>query len=130
MNRIIQIKIFNNILDELFDYLEDTFSYFKSDIMLARTTTQLIRSSNPRLVVEQFMQYVGPYYERIFKCDEDFFLNFEKDQEFRESLTSDNLLFGLKLKNIWLATDTTDLQKAAVFLYFQKLLKAGEKCML
>jgi hypothetical protein len=130
MNKIIQIKIFHNILDDLFDYLENTFSYFKSDIMLARTTAQLIRSSNPRLVVEQFMEYVGPYNERIFNCDEDFFLNFENDQGMRDSLTSDNLLFGMKLKNIWLATETTDMQKAAVFLYFQKLLKAGEKCLL
>jgi hypothetical protein len=130
MNRIIQIKIFNNILDDLFDYLEDTFPYFKSDIMLTRTTTHLIRSSNPRLVVEQFMEYVGPYSSRIFNCDEDFFLNFEKDQSMQDSLSRDNLLFGMKLRNIWIASETTDMQKASVFLFFQKLLKAGEKCLL
>lgn len=128
MNKIIHIKLFNNILDNLFDYLETTFPIFKSDILLARTTTNLIRSSNPRLVVEQFMQYVGPYSQKIFACDEDFFLNFERDQHLKKSMGSKNLLFGMKLRDIWLSIDTTEIEKASVFLYFQKLLTAGGKC--
>jgi hypothetical protein len=42
-------------------------------------------------------------------------------------LTTDNILFGSKIRNIWMSRDITDNQKAHIWLYFQKLLKAGEK---
>jgi hypothetical protein len=79
-------------------------------------------------VVEEFMQYVSPYSDQIFGCDESFFLNFEKNLS--SSLTRDNLMFGMKLKSIWQSSNITDIQKATVFFYFQKLLKAGKECIL
>ena len=69
MNKIVQIKIFNDILDQFFEFLETNFPFFKSDIMLTRSTAEFIRRSNPRLVVEQFMSLVGPYNQQIFECD-------------------------------------------------------------
>lgn len=128
MSKIVQIKIFNDILDQLFDFLENEFPFFKSDVILARSTMQFIRKGNPRLVVEQFMGYVAPYKNEIFNCDEDFFLNFDKNLN-KTELTVDNMLSGMRIKNMWLASDTTDHQKAYIWLYFQKLLKAGEKVM-
>lgn len=128
MNRIIQIKNFNGLLDQFFDFIEESFYDFRSDIILTRSTTEFIRKSNPRLVVEEFMQYVSPYSDQIFGCDESFFLNFEKN--LASSLTRDNLLFGMKLKSIWQSSNITDIQKATVFFYFQKLLKAGSECIL
>jgi hypothetical protein len=126
MNKIVQIKVFNDILDQLFDYLECNFSFYKSDIILARSTMEFIRKGNPRLVVEQFMQYVGPYRKHISECNEDFFLNFDKNLN-KNELSIQNMLTGLKIKNMWTSPDTTDHQKAFVWLYFQKLLKAGSK---
>lgn len=126
MNKIIQIKIFNDILDQFFEYLENNFPYFKSDIILTKSTTVFIRNSNPRLVVEQFMNLVSPYQQQIFDCNEDFFLDFEKNLN-KSDLTGDNLLAGMKIKNMWLSEEITDHQKAYIWLYFQKLLKAGEK---
>lgn len=128
MNRIIKIKNFNGLLDNFFDFIEESFTDFRSDIILTRSTTEFIRKSNPRLVVEEFMHYVSPYSEQIFGCDESFFLNFENN--LASSLTRDNLLFGMKLKSIWLSSNITDVQKATVFFYFQKLLKAGNECIL
>ena len=125
MNKIVQIKIFNDILDQLFDFLEHNFPYFKSDIMLTRSTTEFIRNSNPRMVVEKFMNYAITYKQQIFDCDEDFFINFEKNI----SMKSDNILYGMKLKNVWQSPETSDHQKAHIWLYFQKLVKAGEKVM-
>jgi hypothetical protein len=126
MSKIIQIKIFNDILNQFLDYLEDNFHFFKSDLILIRTTVDFIRSSNPRLVIEQYMSYVGPYSQYIYNCDEDFFLNFDLNLK-QLGLTTDNILFGSKIRNIWMSSDITDNQKAHIWLYFQKLLKAGEK---
>lgn len=126
MNKIVQIKIFNDVLDQLFDYLEKSFPLFRSDIVLNKSTVQFIRNSNPRLVVEQFMTYVAPYTKHVFECNEDFFLNFENNLP-QGDLSRDNVLFGMKIKNMWLSPETTDEQKAFIWLYFQKLLQAGER---
>jgi hypothetical protein len=126
MNKIVQIKIFNDILDQFFDYLEINFPDFRSDLILTRSTAEFIRRSNPRLVVEQFMSTVIPYQKEIFECNEKFFLNFEKNLS-SSDLTSENILVGLKIKTMWLSSDTSETKKAYIWLYFQKLLKAGEK---
>lgn len=126
MSKFVQIKIFNDLLDQFFDYLESNFTFYKSDLILARSGMEFIRKGNPRLVVEQFMGFVSPYKNEIFKCNEDFFLNFDKNMN-PQDLTIDNMLTGMKIKNMWLASDTTDHQKAYIWLYFQKLITAGEK---
>lgn len=128
MNKIVQIKIFNDILDQLFDYLELNFPLFKSDVILTRSATEFIRRSNPRLVVEKIMFNLLPYKNHIFSCNEDFFLNFESNLTSSE-LTDDNILFGTKLKSVWGASTTTMHQKAYIWMYFQKLLKAGENVL-
>jgi hypothetical protein len=123
MNRIVQIKIFNDILDQFLSFLESNFPLFKSDVMLARSTTEFIRNSNPRLVVEQFMTIVNPYKKQIFSCSEDFFLDFERNL----NVTSDNLLSGVKIRKMWVSDEITDTHKAYIWMYFQKLIRAGEK---
>ena len=131
MNKIVQIKIFNDILDQFFMYLEHEFEFFRSDIILTKSSIDLIRKSNPRLVVEQFLEYITPYSKQIMECDEDFFLNFEQNM----GLNKESLLYGLKLKSFWLETtsqnpDKTLRQKATIFYYFQKLLKSASKILL
>jgi len=131
MNKVIQIKIFNDVLDQFFDYLENEFPYFRSDIVLTKSSIDLIRRGNPRLVVEQFVEYISPYSKQIMECDEDFFLNFEQNM----GLDKDNLLYGLKLKSMWIENAVEDVdkvirQKATVFHYFQKLLKCASKVFL
>lgn len=126
MSKIVQIKIFNDILEQFLEYLESNFFVFKSDIILIKSTIDFIRRSNPRLVIEQFMSYVGPYEDFIFNCDEEFFLNFDVNLK-QIGLTPDDILFGNKIRNIWLSSDITDKQKAHIWLYFQKLLRAGKK---
>ena len=130
MSRIVQIKIFNDRLDQFFVYLEGEFPYFHADIILTKNAIVFMRRSNPRLVVEQFLQYLIPYSKQIFDCDEDFFLNFENNMS---DLGSENLLYGLRLKNFFLENQNTDKgmrQKATVFYYFQLLLTAGQKTLI
>ncbi len=126
MNRIVQIKIFNDVLDQLFDFLANNFPEFKSDVVLVKSTTEFIRRSNPRLVVEQFMSYVLPYKYEVFNCNEHFFLNFEKNLN-SSDLNKDNLLSGMRIRNMWMSSDITDLQKAHIWMFFQKLIRIGEK---
>jgi hypothetical protein len=131
MNKIIQIKVFNDVMDQFFEYMENEFPYFRSDIVLTKSSIDLLRRSNPRLVVEQFIQYISPYSTQIIECDEDFFLNFEQNM----GLDKDNILYGLKLKSIWLDRANHDpektlRQKATIFHYFQKLLKCASKVTL
>jgi hypothetical protein len=124
MNKILQIKNFNGLLDNFFDFLEESFVNFKADMILARSTAEFVRRSNPRLVVEQFMEYISPYKTQIIECDEAFFLNL--DIKNVKNVSHDNILFGMKLKQIWEISNLTDIQKATVFYYFQQLLKTGE----
>lgn len=130
MNKIIHIKIFNDILDQFFNFLEKSFTDSRSDLILTRNTIEFIRKNNPRLVVEQFMNYIKPYEKQIFECDEDFFMNVE--QLVPDAIkTKENLLLGSRLKHIWLSLGPNDdIKKASVFYYFQKLIKAGDKCMI
>jgi hypothetical protein len=127
MNKIVQIKIFNDIIDQFFDFLETNFPSFRSNVVLTRSATQLIRRSNPRLVVEQFMSITGPYKQQIKECNEDFFLNFETNLS--GELDSENIVVGMKIKSMWNSPDTSDVQKAHIWLYFQKLIRAGENVM-
>lgn len=124
MSLIIHIKVFNDILDQFFNYLETEFDDFKSDIILTRTGVEFIRKNNPRLVVEQFVTMIEPFREYIFDCDEDFFLNF---QLLDDSISNENSLLCMKVKKIWVSDNITDTQKAHIWLYFQKLIKAGDK---
>lgn len=124
MSLIIHIKVFNDILDQFFDYLETEFLEFKSDIVLTRTGVEFIRKNNPRLVVEQFVSMIEPFKQYIFDCDEDFFLNFNL---LDGAVSNENSLLCMKVKKIWVSDNITDNQKAHIWLYFQKLIKAGEK---
>jgi len=124
MSLIIHIKVFNDILDQFFTYLENEFPEFQSDLILTRTGVEFIRSSNPRLVVEQFVNMVEPFKEQIYNCDEEFFLNFKLVPG---QMTNENSLLCVKVKKIWLSDSITDTQKAHIWFYFQKLIKAGDK---
>lgn len=129
MNKFIPVKVFNDVLDQLFDYLESNFPLFRSDIILTRSTTDFIRRSNPRMVATQFMKIVGPYKNHIFHCDEDFFFNFQSTLSHTE-LNSQDIINGLRIKNMWSSATTTDVQKAHIWLYFQKLITEGEKVLM
>ena len=75
MNKIIQIKVFNDVLDQFFEYIEYEFKYFRSDIILTKSSIDLIRKSNPRLVVEQFLKYISKLSFDIYSPPTNSFFN-------------------------------------------------------
>lgn len=123
MDHILSLKMFNELLDKFFDYLLETFPLYKGDVLLSKTSLDLIRRGNPKLVVDQFREYVSIHKREIFNCNEDFFLNFDKNC----NVPSEHLMYGFKLKGIWTSTNITERQKAKIWLYFQKLVTLSEK---
>jgi hypothetical protein len=117
---------FNNNLDGLLNYLECEFTFMQSDISYTKTNIEILRWTNPKMIVDQFLQYILPYKNHIFECNEKFFLNFEENIE---ELNQTNLLFGLKLKQAFLNGDAKKImrQKATIFYYFQKLIIYAEQ---
>jgi len=127
MNKFIHIKNFNGLIDQFFNFLDESFPDFRSDFILTRSTIEFIRKSNPRVVVEQFMNNINPFRRYIRECDEDFFINYELS-DLSGTLSRDDFILGAKLKQIWVSGRITEQQKAMVFYYFQKLIQAGELC--
>jgi hypothetical protein len=126
MNTILQIKIFHELLDQFFVFLERNFMMYKSDIVLIKTAVDFVKKGNPRLVVEQFVTSIRPYKKEIFDCNENFFLDYENNLEKSDIEAVDTTLI-LKVKELWLSSSITDTQKAYIWLYLQKLYKAGEQ---
>jgi hypothetical protein len=127
MNKLVETKVFFDLLGQFFDYLEENYTMFKSDLILTRMTTNLLIKSNPRLVVEQFMDYMLPYSEHITECNDSFFLNF--DNLINQDTPKNNIMFATRIKSIWIAKGTTDNEKARIWLFFQRLLKAGKRAI-
>jgi hypothetical protein len=128
MNNIItHVNTFNELLSQFITFLENNINCCKSDLILVETTINILKQSNPRLVVLQFMDSIGPYKQEIINCNESFFLDFENNLQ-KDVLTQDNLLQGMKLKKMW-TSDIDEKCKARIFVYFHKLIKIGEKCM-
>ena len=127
MNKLINVHVFNDLLDQLLEFLDDSFSHYRSDIILAKTTLDMLRKSNYRLVVIQFKKYIEPYTKQINDCDENFFINAAANVNLKDQ-NQDFFLKSMKIKNIWLAPTTTKKQKAIIFYYFQQLLITSSKC--
>jgi len=126
MNTIVQIKIFHDLLEQFFVFLETNFTLYKSDIILTKTAVDFVKKSNPRLVVEQFILSIKPYKNQLFDCNESFFLDYEKNLELGNVGEQEVGLIS-KVKDLWISSNITDHQKAYIWLYLQKLYKAGEK---
>ena len=127
MNIIIHVNTFNELLSQFLQFLETNVNSCRSDLILFKTTVDILKRSNPRLVVTNFMDNVIPYKKEIMNCNEIFFLNFEKNLN-EDHKSGDNLLQGMKLRKIW-TSDINENCKARIFVYFHKLIKIGEKCI-
>lgn len=126
MNTIVQIKIFHDLLEQFFVFLEKNFILYRSDIILTKTAIDFVKKSNPRLVVEQYIISIKPYKNELFDCNENFFLDYDKNLELN-GLSDHETTLVSKIKDLWQSKDITDNQKAYIWLYLQKLYLSGEK---
>lgn len=124
MGTLLKMKLFLNTLDNFLDFIQDTFPEFDTDLVITKQAINMTKASNPRVVIEQFMNYIGPYTSQIENCDEGFFLDIDN---IKDDIGSENLDFAIKLKKIWTSNGVTLEQKAKIWWYFQNLLKYGLK---
>ena len=68
------VNAFNDMLGQFLVELHKTFPEEK-DIKKMMTSFDVLRSANPRLVVDGFMKGVAPYTDKISSKDETFLLN-------------------------------------------------------
>lgn len=125
MDAITNMKLFIDLMNQFLDHLSENYPEFKGDLFLTKSSMNILAMTNPRLVVQQFMEYIYPYSEQIQTCDEGFFLNF--DNLVTQDTPKDNVMFAVRIKNIWLDKNTTILEKAQIWVYFKKFLKIGKR---
>lgn len=76
--------IMKAFLNQFTDFVEDVHSVFpeNTDIETAKTALLLIKKTNPRILMNAWVNYiVGPYTEEIEKGDIGFFLNKDYTQD-------------------------------------------------
>ena len=127
MSNFIYIKAFNDLLDQFYEYLSNKFPVIAPDILVAKTFTDFVRRGSPKEVIRQFMEHTRPYTTQIMDCDEGFFLDYEKNLRIENG--QDILMYAPKLKKVWISPETSDMEKAQIWLYFHKLIQLGRNSL-
>lgn len=123
---------FNNVLIKFIDKVSKWYPELK-DLQTIKTGIETFKKYNPRLVLDQFMTFVGPYYVQIFNKDENFFTNLknlEDDphlqsiQEYNQEYTQESIMNKLGVfKDVWGGMEED--RKKYVWKMFGALLKVG-----
>jgi hypothetical protein len=107
------VTAFNDMLSQFLVELHKTFPEEKG-IKKMLTSFDLLKSTNPRLVVDAFMKGVSPYANKISAKDDTFLLNEMDNIEF---------LRELDIKSYW--DRMTANTKSATWQYLQTLYMLG-----
>jgi hypothetical protein len=107
------VSAFNDMLSQFLVELHKTFPD-ETGIKKMTTSFEMLKKTNPRLVVDGFMKGVAPYADRISAKDEKFIL---------EEIEKIDLLKDLNIKSYWdrMSSNT----KAATWQYLQTLYMLG-----
>ena len=104
---------FNDMLTQFLVELHKTFPEEKG-IKKMTTSFEMLKQTNPRLIVDGFMKGVTPYADKISAKDETFLL---------EEIEKIELLKDLNIKSYW--TRMSENTKAATWQYLQTLYMLG-----
>ena len=107
------VTAFNDMLSQFLVELHKTFPD-ETGIKKMTTSFELIKTTNPRLIVDGFMKGVTPFADRISAKDEKFIL---------EEIEKIDILKDLNIKNYW--ARMTPATKAATWQYLQTLYMLG-----
>ena len=107
------VTAFNDMLSQFLVELHKTFPDEKG-IKKMTTSFELIKDTNPRLIVDGFMNGVTPYADKISGKDESFLL---------EEIETIDFLKDLNIKSYW--SRMSDSTKAATWQYLQTLYMLG-----
>ena len=101
------VTAFTEMMTQFVDELVHTFPDEKR-LKKGKATLDIMKTANPRAVVDYFMKSTGPYQARIMAKDESLFT---EDVDF---------LSGIKMSALW-TPDLSDGTKAAIWQYLQTL---------
>ncbi len=107
------VTAFNDMLPQFLVELHKTFPEEKG-IKKMTTSFELIKQTNPRLIVDGFMTGVTPYADKISGKDESFLL---------EEIETIDFLKDLNIKSYW--TRMSESTKGATWQYLQTLYMLG-----
>jgi hypothetical protein len=107
------VTAFNDMLSQFLVELHKTFPD-ENGIKKMTTSFELLKSTNPRLIVDGFMKGVTPFADRISAKDENFIL---------EEIEKIDMLKDLNIKNYW--ARMSPATKAATWQYLQTLYMLG-----
>ena len=107
------VTAFNDMMGQFLAELHNTFPEEKG-IKKCMSGFEIMRTSNPRLVIDGFMTSVTPFADKISAKDETFFLTEAKNLEF---------LKDVKLEEKWASVSTKT--KDAIWQYVQTLYMLG-----
>ena len=107
------VTAFNDMLSQFLVELHKTFPD-ETGIKKMTTSFELLKTTNPRLIVDGFMKGVTPYANRISAKDEKFIL---------EEIEKIEMLEDLNIKSYW--ARMSPATKAATWQYLQTLYMLG-----
>jgi len=107
------VTAFNDMLSQFLVELHKTFPEEKG-IKKMTTSFEMLKQTNPRIIVDGFMKGVTPYADKISSKDESFLL---------EEIEKIELLKDLNIKSYW--NRMSDNTKAATWQYLQTLYMLG-----
>ena len=107
------VSAFNDMMSQFLVELHKTFPEEKG-IKKMLTSFDLLKSTNPRLVVDGYMKGVSPYADKISAKDETFLLNEIENIDF---------LKELDIKSYWVKMSANT--KSATWQYLQTLYMLG-----
>tara|TARA_R110000823_G_scaffold46925_6_gene119997 strand:+ start:2205 stop:2690 length:486 start_codon:yes stop_codon:yes gene_type:complete len=107
------VTAFNDMMGQFLEELHKTFPEEKG-IKKMMTSFDILKSTNPRLVVDAYMKGVTPYADKISSKDETFLL---------EEIDTIDFLKDLNIKSYW--EQMSENTRAATWQYLQTLYMLG-----
>lgn len=122
MNRQTQLETFHKLFMELLNDLS-VIKPGDSTLIWVKTAVSMLSTE---VLVEQFMEYVNVYADKILNKDESFFLDELHKEVDKDSFAGKEIS---KVRTIWIDPSTTAETKECIWKYFILLLKLGKKIM-
>ena len=119
------MSILNAFVNQTINFLEDLENVFpeNNDIKIYKKILLFTKSTNPRLILDSFNLYVYPFYDKIIKKDESFFIELDYDE--KQGGSQDSMLKAIEIKELWKLM--SEHSKKACWNYFTVLIKLSEQ---
>jgi hypothetical protein len=104
--------------EQILNFLQEMSALFPEDKKLSTVyhTVEMMKTMNPREIMNQFRDYVTPFRQQILSRDESFFIQ----SDFSDKVTDSNSISEmLRVKHIWNSGRLTSKDKECIWNYFK-----------